>query len=560
MADEAQAPTLSTPPSHYLSGWRLGMVIVSLYLGTFVMALDTNIIGVAVPKISSEFQALEDVAWYGSAYLLAITAFQPAFGNVYKFFSVQGTYRTCIVVFEVARAVAGLGAAGLLQGSLSIIGYAVELEKRPLYMGIVISVFAISVCVGPVIGGALTTNSTWRWCFWINVPIGAVVLVLLFLFLKIKGTDNENRMLPIKAKLNHMDPLGCLVFIAAVCCILLALQWGGQSKPWNSSTVIGLFVGFGLLSCVFGYIQWKLGERATIPLRILRQRSILTGAGVLFFLGASTYVDSFYIPFWFQAVQGVEPITSGIRFIPLFLAQMVALIITGAVVTQWGYYVPYMVLGEAICIVGTALLTRLEPTTSTVAWAAFLVVTGIGMGIAMQLPYTAIQVVLHEDDVPTGNAIAVFAWQLGGAVSIAVGQTITISTILDSLPSLVPGLSPAAVIAAGAINLPGIAPSPAALDSLRSIWNTAISRAMIFSLAMLCAAVPFTLGMEWLNAKNIASGRKASAEKPDSKDTEEGLETNQPKASAGSVTEMRDVEKGTEINHVKASGGTTTDL
>lgn len=117
-----------------------------------------------------------------------------------------------------------------------------------------------------------------------------MVLVLLFLFLKIRGTENENRMLPIMAKLNHTDPLGCLVFIGAVCCFLLALQWGGQFRQWNSSTIIGLLVGSGLLSCVFGYLQWELGERATIPLRVLRQRSILAGSGVLFFLGASTYV------------------------------------------------------------------------------------------------------------------------------------------------------------------------------------------------------------------------------------------------------------------------------
>lgn len=115
-------------------------------------------------------------------------------------------------------------------------------------------------------------------------------MALLFLFLKVKGTDNANRRLPLKQKFHHMDPVGCLVFIAAICCLLLALQWGGQSKPWRSATVIGLFIGFGLLSCAFGHIQWRLGDRATIPLRVLRQRSMCVGALVLFFLGASTYV------------------------------------------------------------------------------------------------------------------------------------------------------------------------------------------------------------------------------------------------------------------------------
>lgn len=154
-----------------------------------------------------------------------------------------------------------------------------------------------------------------------------------------------------------MDPLGCLVFIGAVCCLLLALQWGGQSKPWSSSTVIGLLVGFVALSGLFGYLQWRRQDRALIPLRVLRQRSIFTGAMVLFFLGASTYLVStsffkshkhmtkpslqnvFFLPFYFQAVRGVGPIASGVDIIPLMLSEMVALVAVGAIVKQWGYYV-----------------------------------------------------------------------------------------------------------------------------------------------------------------------------------------------------------------------------
>lgn len=124
------------------------------------------------------------------------------------------------------------------------------------------------------------------------MPIGAVVLLLLFIFLRIQGTDNANRQLSLKAKLSHMDPVGSIVFISAVCCVLLALQWGGQTKQWQSPTIVGLLVGFVLLFCLFALIQWKLKEKATIPLRVLRQRSIIASAGVLFFLGASLYVVS----------------------------------------------------------------------------------------------------------------------------------------------------------------------------------------------------------------------------------------------------------------------------
>lgn len=190
-----------------------------------------------------------------------------------------------------------------------------------------------------------------------NLPIGVVVLVVLSIFLKLKGVENANRRLSLKKKLESMDPLGCFVFIGAVCCLLLALQWGGQSKPWSSSTVIGLIVGFAALFGLFGYLQWRRQDRALIPTRVLRQRSIFTSAMVLFFLGASTYLVSmplvppgklmnkpnlqnvFFLPFYFQAVRGVGPIASGVDFIPLLLSQMVALIAVGAIVKQWGYYV-----------------------------------------------------------------------------------------------------------------------------------------------------------------------------------------------------------------------------
>lgn len=259
------------------------------------------------------------------------------------------------------------------------------------------------------------------------------VIIVVFLFIRIHQSSNQdNRRLPLRSKLRHMDVLGTIIFLGAVCCLLLALQWGGQVYPWNNSRCIGLFVGFGLLTICFCYLQWRRGELAIIPLRILKKRSICMGALVLFFLGTSSLTVSagparafvnraltnpmvqyaYYLPIYFQSAQGVSTMQSGVRFIALVLPQIVGLVIVGAVVTQWGYYVgvpftrqpgsvwlivqvPYMIAGVVVTSVGAGLLTTIDTTTPTVKWAAYMVINGLGIGMAQQLPYTALQAVLE---------------------------------------------------------------------------------------------------------------------------------------------------------------------
>lgn len=202
--EDAQAAVQEVPstdsPEHYPTGWKFGLLIISLCLGTLLVAIDNTILTVAIPKITSVFNSLDDVGWYGSAYLLSITALQPSFGTIYKYFDVKITYLVSMVVFEggtnpvlfchcrradsavvgsiicaaavnspmfiLGRAIAGVGAAGLFQGALCIVGYTVPKPKRPIYLSLVVSVFGLATCFGPVSGGAFTTKVSWRWCFW----------------------------------------------------------------------------------------------------------------------------------------------------------------------------------------------------------------------------------------------------------------------------------------------------------------------------------------------------------------------------------------------------------
>ena len=222
--------------------------------------------------------------------------------------------------------------------------------------------------------------------------------------------------------------------------------------------------------------------------------------------------NSYYLPLWFQGVKGFDPITTGVDFIPRLLPQLVALVLAGAMVKRFGQYVPYMLIGELIAIGGQVMLTQIRADSSTLYWAASLVVSGIGTGIAMQLPYTAVAVTLSDKDIPVGNAVAVLFYQLGGALFISVGQNITISTIIDLVPKALPHLSSSRVIDGDATNLEAIATDAADLEVLRGIWNTAITRTMILSAAIVGVSIPFTLGMEWLNAVKVAKDRAKASE------------------------------------------------
>lgn len=514
----------------FLHGIPLFVVTVSLCLGTFLIALDVNIIGVAVPRIATAFKSLDDVAWYGSGYLLTVTAFQPTMGVLYKYFDVRLTYVAVIVIFEVGstvcaaapnskafivgRAVAGLGAAGILQGALAIIGYIVELERRPLFMGIVISVFGISICIGPVMGGAIIDRVSWRWCFWINLPIGGAALALILIFLRLRNTRNQDRNLYLKEKFQNMDIVGTITFIGSICCLILALQWGGQTMPWSSAKVIALFITAGILAIIFGYIQWRLGDRAIIPLRILRQRSILSGSTFLFFFGMLNYVYSFYLPFYFQAVRGSSATKSGVRMIPLVLPQILSIMIVGAIVTKFGVYVPYMIGGQIICVIGAGVITRINLQTPTALWVIYFVIAGLGMGMGMQIPYTALQVVLSERDAPTGNAIAVFSNQLGGVVAIPIAQSLLLSTLRSTLSRRTAAIPPSVVITAGPTNLDILTQgNEALLRILREVYAQGLRRTYIFALAAGCVAVVCAAGMERRNLKREAEARKQAVEK-----------------------------------------------
>lgn len=239
----------------YPTGLKLALLMTSIFIGMFLVSLDRLIISPAIPQITDEFHSAGDIGWYGTAYLLTNCAFQLLFGKVYTVFSIKATFMTSIVLFEVGsalcgaapnsigfilgRAIAGLGSGGIFAGALTVIVYALPLHKRPKYQGAFGAVFGVASVAGPLVGGAFTTNVTWRWCFYINLPLGAVVIATTLLFFEIP--DHQNAPKPLKGKLRQLNGLGVLTIMPGVVCLCLALQWGGSQYAVRSHSSLALF-------------------------------------------------------------------------------------------------------------------------------------------------------------------------------------------------------------------------------------------------------------------------------------------------------------------------------
>ncbi|RDA95262.1 hypothetical protein CP533_1848 [Ophiocordyceps camponoti-saundersi (nom. inval.)] len=476
--------------------FKFWLIVLSAFVSMFLVALDRTILSTAIPRITDDFRSLGDIGWYGSAYMLTTAAFQLLFGRIYKFYDLRVTFLWCIVVFEVGsaicgaaptspifilgRAIAGLGSAGITTGTMMIIIPMVPLHKRPMFQSLFGVIFGISSVAGPLIGGAFTERVTWRWCFYMNLPVGVVAFIFLFFFLKIRTEPREPA--PAKQHIMRLDPLGTFFFLPSIVCLVLALQWGGSTYPWGSWRIVLLFVFFVLTAGAFTAVQILMPKTATIPARVITQRTTLAATFFMFFLSGGMLMLVYYIPLWFQTTHGINPVESGIYTIPLILSLVIAAALSAAFTQRIGYFAPSMILSPCVTAIGDGLMTTFTPTTGSPHWIAYQFLVGFGIGLGMQTSMISVQATLPKMDVPMGIAIVLFAQQLGGAIFVSVGQTILSGALVQKL-SHVPGLDPQAIVRAGATELRRMLPArylPTVLDA----YNFACTRIFYAALAL----------------------------------------------------------------------------
>ncbi|KAI8682762.1 hypothetical protein LRP88_05278 [Fusarium phalaenopsidis] len=515
--DPKSEPETSTNDQAFISGGKLALILAALYATMFLVALDRTIIGTAVPRISTEFHALDDISWYASAYLITSSATQLLWGRIYTFYSTKLIFIAAVVIFEVGsalcgaapnstafiigRAIAGMGSAGIFSGSSVILTQILPLEKRPMYIGMMGSIFGVASIVGPLMGGAFTDNVTWRWCFYINLPIGGAVLAVLFVFLHVPQVTNTETL---KRQFIRMDPIGTVLFLPGIVCLILALQWGGASYPWSDGRIIALFVVVGVLLLAFIGVQIWRQEDATTPPRIVSQRSVACGIVYAMCIGGGMISLLYTLPIWFQAIKGTSAIQSGIDTIPLVLSLVVGAIMSGAIITRTGYYVPWMFVATILTSVGSGLMTTFKTNTGHSAWIGYQVLFGLGLGTGMQQPSMAAQTVLSQSDVSIGISLMFFSQSLGGAVFICIGQSIFVNYLSNGLKA-VSGINTQAILEAGATALSDLVPA-SKLHEVLVVYNDALQKAFIVVVAVSAFMVVPALGMEWRTVKNKQQG------------------------------------------------------
>ncbi|KAH6847202.1 major facilitator superfamily domain-containing protein [Chaetomium sp. MPI-CAGE-AT-0009] len=503
--------------TEYPSGLTLGLIVLALCLSVFTMALDNSIIATAIPKITDEFQSLPDVGWYACSYLLTTAALQLLFGRFYTLFSIKYVFLIAIFLFEVGslicgvaqnsvtlivgRAVSGVGAAGIFSGAITILAYSVPLSKRPIYTGAIGSMYGVANISGPLMGGAFTDHVTWRWCFFINLPVGAVTMVVIWWFFPDPKREVIQNGDTLWQRIMRFDPFGTLVFMPGIVSLLLALQWGGTTYAWNSWRVILLFCFFGVLIIAFVYFQFRQGDLATVPPRILAKRSVWSAGFFIMTLGGAFLGSIYYLPIWFQAVKDASAVDSGIMNLPMLVAVVLLSVAAGAAVTIWGYYTPFMIAGSAVAAIGYGLTTTFTPDTGSGMWIGYQILIGAGIGIGSQQPLMAVQTVLDMADVPTGTSLIVFLQTLGAALFVAVSQNVFTNKLVEYVAEYVPDLpEPAAILAVGTTSVSEVF-DPAQLPGIKLAFNDALTQTFVVFTALAAISILGAVAVEWRSVK-----------------------------------------------------------
>ena len=434
-------------------------------LGMFLAALDQTIVATALPTIAGDLHGLNHLSWVVTAYILTATISTPLWGKLGDLYGRKKLFQAAIVIFLVGsalsglsqdmaqligfRALQGIGAGGLMVGAQAIIGDVVSPRQRGRYMGYFGAVFGLSSVIGPLAGGFITQHLSWRWVFYINLPIGIVALAVISVVLQ----------LPRHRTRHAIDYLGTALLGAGVTVIILLTTWGGTTYAWGSAPILSLAVAAVVFGTAFCWVEVRAAE-PVIPLQLFRNSVFSVSNSIGFIVGFVMFGAIIYIPLYLQTVHAATPTSSGLQLLPLVCGMLVTFTISGQLVTKWGRYKIFPVIGTAVMSLGLFLFSLLTPSTPLAVSSIYMVVLGLGIGCVMQVLVVAVQNAVPQSQLGTATSSSTFFRSIGGAFGVAVFGAIFNNRLAVNLPKYLP---PAALRAVHGSN---VSASPAQLDAL----------------------------------------------------------------------------------------------
>jgi EmrB/QacA subfamily drug resistance transporter len=418
-------------------GWRFWAIFPGLCIGGLLSALDATILSTVLPTIASELNSDTLYVWAINAYFVSTTAVQPLYGQTANIFGRRWLMIVSILLFALgsglcggasgtgmliaARVVQGMGGGGINVMTEIIVADLVPLRERQQIMGIVFTAFAVGTFIGPIVGGAIVDHTSWRWVFYINLPLCGVAVILMFLFLQVKYDKTAS----LWEKLKRVDYVGNAILMASVISILLSLTWAGTLHPWSSwRTILPLILGFlGLIGFIF-YEGSRWCVEPTVPLRLFSNRTAALTYILSFLHGTILYWVSLFLPVYFQSILEATPEKSGIDLLASVIPMVPFAIIGGILITVTGKYKPFLIIGFIPMAVGMGLFTMLNDKTTTVIWVVFQVILAAGSGLSLIATLPAILASLPESDVATATATWAFLRSFGSIWGVSIPSAV----------------------------------------------------------------------------------------------------------------------------------------
>ncbi|KAF1992582.1 hypothetical protein K402DRAFT_320962 [Aulographum hederae CBS 113979] len=440
-------------PEDKLTRAQIAIIMSALCMAVFLAALDVTIVTTALPTISEHFQSSSGYTWIGSAFLLASSASTPVWGKVSDIWGRKPILLLANLVFLVGslicalsisigmmiagRSIQGVGGGGLLVLVNITISDLFSPRSRGAYFGMIGGVWALASSLGPIIGGAFTEKVTWRWCFYINLPLdGAAFLIILF-FLKL-----DTPKTPFVEGIKSVDWLGALAIVGGTLMLLFGLEFGGVSYPWASAIVICLIV-FGIVTmALFFVIEWKVATLPIMPLPLFKRRSNIASLLVCFLHGIVFISGSYYLPLYFQAVLGATPLLSGVYTLAFAVPLSFASVGTGIFIKKTGNYLPPIWFGLFFMTLGFGLYINLGAQPNWAKIIIFQMIAGIGTGPNFQAPLIALQSLVEPRDIATATATFAFTRNLATSISVVIGGVIFQNEMVSKSSTLVAALGP----------------------------------------------------------------------------------------------------------------------